>query len=90
MDNETPKTVTGSKLVITVILFIGLGLILNSLLTSNQVTGTHTTIEGRAEVGNEILKLTKDQTEQIKILSNSVANVETKLENLEKTGKSIK
>ncbi len=51
MDNETPKTVTGSKLVITAILFIGLGLLLNSLLTYNQVTGTHTTIEGRVEVG---------------------------------------
>lgn len=90
MEDEAPKNITLNKLIITIIIFVGIGLFLNTFLSYNQNAATQTTLGNRAEVGNEILELTKEQGKQIVTLVEKVGNLETKLENLEKTGKTIK
>ena len=84
------KLITVNKIVMALIVFLGIGFLTNSFLNYSQNATTQTTLEERAVVGDEILKLNKNQSEQIKTLVEKVTNVETKLENLEKAGKSIK
>lgn len=88
MDEE--KSVTKNKIGIALILFVGLGFLINTFLSSNQSTVTQNTLEFRAQEHEEILQSNNKQDEKFKILIDKITNLETKLENLEKTGKSIK
>lgn len=90
MTEETKGGFTANKLVFALVLFIALGFLFNTALTYTQASNTQETLESRAQVGDESLRLNREQTEQMKVLLEEMKIIREKLENLEKSGKIIK
>lgn len=89
-DEEPKKAVTANKLVISLLLFVGLGFLLTTFVNYSQTTTTQQALERRAAVGDELLELNKKQAQDLKNLMEKLASIENKLDNLEKQGKPIK
>lgn len=79
-----------NKFVVAVLIFMALGLLIEAVTSYSQRTVTQTTLENRAVVGDENLRLNKENNEMIKQLKEQVNNLENKLNNGENTGKPVK
>lgn len=90
MDEESPKNFTINKFVIAIVLFIGLGFVITTTLSYYQGTSTQSVLEQRATVGDALFELNKQQSADIKLLTEKLDALTIKLENLEKAGKSIR
>jgi methionine-rich copper-binding protein CopC len=87
MTEEAKKSFTANKLLFALVLFVALGFLLNTIFTYSQTSLTQSTLEDRAVVGDESLKLNREQSEQIKVLLEEIKIIKEKLENIEKSGK---
>jgi len=66
------------------------GFLIESITSYTQRTTTQTTLQERAVIGDESLRLNKENNELIKQLNEKITNLENKLNNAENTGKPVR
>lgn len=87
-DDKAPtKKFSPNKIVIALLMFLGLGFVINSVIGYNQRVETIQIKQERVVSSDMILEQNTVMAEQMKILLEKVTNLENKIDNLEKTGK---
>ena len=82
MESNNINKVNTNKMIISLLIFLVIGLLVNTAFNYIDAYTAHNRTEQRAVVGDEILELNRTQSAQIKILLEKVTILENKIDNI--------